>query len=108
MPYEFGATSFNNFIWLASGQPFKQIATMDIEMNIGGAYSVEVIRMNGTLAGKAQRLNPHGGWASFDFKSGSEFWPGISDGAYKIRLVNRAPGTRKIKSGQLYFESDPG
>jgi hypothetical protein len=103
MPYSFGVTSFRNFVWLDSGLPFADPAALEVEMVNSGAFGVEILRLNWTLAGKAQRSNPNGGWATFDFKQGGEFGPGIPDGVYRIRLTNLSLGTRKAKSGTLWF-----
>jgi|SRR4051794_16268906 len=108
MPYVFGATSFANFVWLDHGQPFSDPASMDIEMVNAGAFAVEVIRPNGTLAGRALAGNPHGGWSTFDFKYGGVFGPGIPDGVYRIRLVNAAPGVRQAKQGDLWGVGERG
>ena len=109
--YTFGLTSFKNFVWLKGGDYFRNPRAMDVEMIGPGAYGVEVWDLAGSLAGKGQRSNDHGGWASFDFHGGTsppgEFDPIIPNGDYKIRLTNLAPGTRQARQGVLHLASRP-
>lgn len=106
MQYNLGSSTFSTFVWLKSGALFQNPQSMNIEMTVEGAYSVEVLREDGTTAGKATRPNPHGGWASFDFKNGGEFGGGIPDGKYKVRLVNASPGTRQVRGGDLTYDGE--
>lgn len=103
MIYDFKA-SFTNFIWLKSGALFKNLDHLDIEMVNGGAYGVEVYRLDETLVGKSQRPNQNGGWASFYFRREGDFGGAIFDGEYKIKLKNLAPGRREVRSGQLWYD----
>src|SRR4051812_15968427 len=69
--YNFGVTSFINFVWLNGGDYFKDPRAMEVEMSTTGAYGVEVWDTAGYLVGKGQRANNNGGWASFDFHEGT-------------------------------------
>lgn len=106
MQYTFGSSSFSTFIWLKSGAMFQNPRDMNVEMTVAGAYIVEICKQDGSVVGKAARPNAHGGWASFDFKGGGEFGPGIPDGNYKIRLVNGSSGTRKVRGGDLTYDGN--
>ena len=104
MIYEFGKTSFKNFVWLKSGALFKNPGGLDVEMSTNGAYGLEVYKLDGTLAGKSKRPNEHGGWASFYFRNGGDFGGVIFNGEYKIKLTNLASGRREAKQGQLSYD----
>lgn len=101
MPYYFKDTTFSSFVWLNKGAAFSNVNVVEIEMNNAGAYALEVVGMAGAVISSGSRDNPHGGWSTFDFGAGMN--PPVVSGMspYKLRLVNRAPGTRNVKQGQV-------
>ena len=105
MYYNFGRTSFSNFVWINGGATFFEPGTLNIEMTTPGEFGVEVFTPDGDLAGRADRPNRHGGWSSFYFSSGYEFspGPGLRSGHYKIKIVNRSPRKKFLKQGDLEY-----
>ncbi len=103
--YSIGATTFKSFVWIKGGTLFKNPSYLEIEVSSPGAFGVEVVRPDGSVAGKAQVPNPHGGWLTFTFRSGGQFGAGISNGDYKIKLTNPSgSGERKVKEGRFEYD----
>lgn len=100
--YSFGASKFSDFVWLNNGHLFKNPDFLEIEMVTKGKFSVEVVRVDGSLEGAAHRENS--GWSTVHFRTGGEFGGGVPNGEYKIRLKNAGPGERDVKQGNLEYD----
>ena len=99
--YHFGRASFVNFLWIKDGALFANTGktVVDVEMIDGGAFSLEAYDATGRLVSTGTRDNVRGGWSSFDFTAG--MIPPVPTGQYKLKLVNRAPGTRHVLQGDI-------
>lgn len=103
--YDLKHSGFSHYVWVHGGAWFQNPDTLSIEMVNAGKYGVEVYRPDGSLAGKAERPNAHGGWSSFYFSDGWEFkpGPGLPPGMYKFKLVNLSGGRREIRGGSFDY-----
>jgi hypothetical protein len=99
--YNFGRTTFKNFVWMNGGQSLENPRELNIEMTSVGPFEVEVFLTSGALAGSGQLPNPIGGWHTFDFLQGNNFSPAIPNGMFRIRFVNHAGGTADAHGGSL-------
>ena len=104
--YDFGKTSFRNYVWVKGGQPFQDPLGLDIEMNAPGAFRLEVYD-DDALVRTYRKKGQHGGWTSFYFNGSA-----VDDfghvqlplhGTYKLKLVNEAAGTREAHQGSLRY-----
>lgn len=100
--YTIGRTSFSSSILLNNGQLFRNPNELEIEMTSAGRFAVEVLRPDGQVAGSDHR--DQFGWCTFSFRTGGAFGPGIPNEDYRIRLVNRGPGTRQARGGNLEYD----
>jgi hypothetical protein len=101
--YRFGRASFVNFLWIKDEALFLNNggAGLDIEMIDPGAFALEVYDSAGHLVSSGTRANAHGAWSSFDFSGGMN--PPVPLGLFRLRLVNKAPGTRHVLQGVLTY-----
>ena len=47
--YSFGRSSFQNFVWLQDGTPFRNPRELSVEMSNPGAFALEIQTEAGTL-----------------------------------------------------------
>ncbi len=94
--YSFGSTSFSNYIWVNSGNPFYNPSYIDFERVNKVIITVEIYDRNNRYMGKGV-TNGLAGWASVDL---SWLPRGMS---YKLKLVNSSGGTAQIKHGNVSY-----
>lgn len=95
--YKFGRTDFSHFVWIKDGDLFTNPNLVEIEMINPGNFSLEVYNSAGHIVSTGLRDNPLGGWSTFDFAAGMN--PPVVSGQYKLKLVNKSSGVRKVKQG---------
>ncbi|UFT99929.1 hypothetical protein KO561_02900 [Radiobacillus kanasensis] len=95
--YDFGKTSFSNYVWVRGGYAFYNLDSMDLEKLDTNQISAMVYDTSGRYYGKvvsARRAT----WQNFNF---SLIAP--TGRSYKIKLVNNDGGTADILQGTIYY-----
>ena len=93
-----GAGSFADSVWINNGKEYSNIRFVELEMETDGAFKFQIVSPDGTVI--RERRDENGGWHVFNFDSG--MGAPVGRGPYKFRLVNDAPGTRKIHGGNVW------
>ncbi|QSX23444.1 hypothetical protein [Priestia megaterium] len=97
--YDFGKTSFSNYVWIKGGGTFKNLATIDMENSTGQSISVQVYDSTGKYYGKGVTAKG-AGWRSVNFEAAGILPKGKY---YKIKLVNLGSGTVTLKQGTVLY-----
>lgn len=95
--YNFGETTFSNYVWVKGGATFTDFQTMSLELETRSLVSFYFYNSAGQFQYE-QRFDETAGWIS----SAEMFrW-----GDWKIKLVNRGSSTVKVKWGSVdYYQS---
>ncbi|MEC1718498.1 helicase associated domain-containing protein [Schinkia azotoformans] len=97
--YEFGKTTFSNFVWVANQRLFYNLGSLDIEKLDKNVVAVEVYDSSGVYYGKA--VTPaRANWISIPFDE-TDLLP--SGKSYKIKFVNEGSGTATLIQGVVYY-----
>jgi hypothetical protein len=105
--YDFGSTSFMNYVWINKGQTFSNPQGLDIEMTEPGAFQLEVYDQRGIFVVRCGKRGERAGWSSFYFDGLGTDDEGnvlvLTPGAYMLKLVNKGSGKRIARGGSLRY-----
>ena len=62
--YDFGKTSFRNYVWLKGGQIFPHPHGLDIEMSTPGAFRLEIYDGGNALTRTYRKNGERAGWTT--------------------------------------------
>src|SRR5699024_1156881 len=95
--YDFGRTTFSNYIWISGGFAFFNPRHFDIEIITNQPMTLQIYDSQDKYQGK--RSFPKGyHWQSANLS-------GLPRGKrYKLKLINSGSGTVQLLQGQLAYE----
>jgi hypothetical protein len=96
--FQIRASSFDREYILNNGATFSGVRMIEVEMISSGSFELHVVGQGGEKLATAPRVNPNGGWNTFDFTGGEI---NVSAPKYILKFVNTSPGTKKIKQGTV-------